>query len=66
MKSQKKKKLINEYDLNEKIKTLAAKEEISTLATKSALRTEQDQIVKLQIYDLSLFIAQNYLNNDGA
>ena len=67
------KKLINEYDLNEKlkslatkeeIKTLATKEEIKTLATKAELKVEQDKIVKLQTYDLSLFIGQNYFRND--
>ena len=42
------KKLVNEYDLNEKIKTLTTKEEIKTLATKAELKAEQDKIVKLQ------------------
>ena len=37
------KKLVNEYDLNEKIKTLAKKEVIKTLATKIELRAEQDK-----------------------
>ena len=59
------KKLVNESDLNEKIKTLATKEEIKTLATKGELKAEQDKIVKLQKYDLSIFIfidgAQLYL-----
>ena len=59
------KQLVNEYDLNEKIKTLAIKEEILTLATKAELKAEQDKIVKLQTYDLSLFIGQSYFNNDG-
>ena len=57
------KRLVNEYYLNEKIKTLAIKEEIKT-ATKAKLKTVQ--IVKLQIYDLSLFVGQSYFNNDGA
>ena len=42
------KKLVNEYDLNEKIKTLATKEEIKTLATKRELKAEQDKGAKLQ------------------
>ena len=62
----KQKKLINEYDLNEEIKTLATKEEIKALATKPELKSEQDQIVKLQTFDLSLFIGQSYFNNHGA
>ena len=34
------KKLINEYDLNEKIKTLVAKREIKILAKKEELKEE--------------------------
>ena len=60
------KKLVNESYLNEKIKTLATKEEIKTLAAKVKLKAEQDKIVKLQTYDLSLFIGQSYFTNDGA
>ena len=50
------KKLVNESDLIKKIKILATKEEIKTLATKTKLKAEQDKMVKLQTYDLSLFI----------
>ena len=32
------KKLVNEYDLNEKIKTLATKEKRKTLATKAKIK----------------------------
>ena len=60
------KNLVNEYDLNEKIKTLATKEEIKTLAAKGELHPEQDKIVKLQTYNLSLFICQSYFNNNDA
>ena len=59
-------RLVNESDLNEKIKTLATKEEIKALVTKAELKAEQDKIVKLQTYDLSLFIGKRYFNNDGA
>ena len=59
------KKLVNEYDLNEKIKTLATKEEIKTLATNAELKSEQDRIVKLQVCDLSLFTFTGYFVNDG-
>ena len=37
---------------------MATKEEIKTLAIKAELKSEQGKIVKLQIYDLSLFIGQ--------
>ena len=60
------KKLINEYDLNEKIKKISNKRKIKTLATKAELKAEQDKIIKLQTYDLRLFIGQSYFNNDGA
>ena len=53
------KKVVNESGLNEKIKILATKEEIKRLATKAELRAEQGKIVKLQTYDLSLFIGQS-------
>ena len=46
------KKLVNEYSLNEKMRSLATKEEIKTLATNGELKVEQDKIVKLQISGL--------------
>ena len=60
------KKIVHESDLNETIKTLATKEEIKTLAAKVELKEEGDKIVKLQTYDLSPFIGQSHLNNDGS
>ena len=48
-----------------KIKTLARKEETKALATKTELKVKQDKIVKLQTYDLNLFIGQSYFVNDG-
>ena len=53
--------MVNESNLNDKIK-----EKTKTLATKAELKTEQDKIVKLQIYDSSLFISKSYFNNDTA
>ena len=59
--------LVNEFGLNEKVKTLATNgEKEKKLATKAELKAEQDKIVKCQIYDLSLFTGQIYFNNDGA
>ena len=58
------KKLVNESGIDEKIKTLASKEETKALVTKAELIAEQDKIVKLQTYDLSSFIGQSYFNND--
>ena len=46
--------------------TLTTKEEIKALATKAELKAQQDEIVKLQTYDLSLFIVQSYFHNNGA
>ena len=43
----KRKKVVNESDLIEKLKTLATKEAIRTLATKAELKAEQDKIVEL-------------------
>ena len=63
------KKLVNESDLNEKIKTLAAKEEIKRLAKLAELKTEQDKVVTPQTYDLGLFFwskVQWWNNNVGA
>ena len=56
------KKLVNEFVLNEKIKTLATKKGIKKLASKA----EQDEIVKLKKHDSCLFIGQKYFVNDGA
>ena len=55
------KKVVNESDLNEKLKILATKEEIRTLATKAEIKTEQDKIVELQTYNLSLLIVMELL-----
>ena len=60
------KKWVNRSGLNEKIKTLATKEKVKKLATKAELKVEQDEIVRLQPYDLSLFIGQSYFVSDGA
>ena len=42
------------------------KEEIKALPKKVELKAEQDKIVKIETYDLSLFIGQSYFNNDGS
>ena len=39
---------------------------MNKLATKAELKAEQDKRVKLQTYDLSLFIGQSYFVSDGA
>ena len=54
------KKLVNESVLNEKIKTLITNKEIKKKkATKAELKAEQDEIVKIQTYGLSIFIYQS-------
>ena len=58
--------LVNESGMNEKIETLALKEEIKKLATKAELKVQEDKILKLQTYYLSIFIGQIYFVNDGA
>ena len=60
------KKLVNESGLNEEIKILATKEEIKKLATKAGLKAEQDKIVKIETYDLGIFISKSYFINHGA
>ena len=52
--------------MNEKIKALATKEEIKKLATKAELQAQQHKTVKLQAYDVSLFIGQRFSVTDGA
>ena len=60
-------KLVNESGLNEKIKCLTAEKETKILSIKTELKAEQDsKIVKLQAYDLTLFIGQSYFFSDGA
>ena len=60
------KKLVNEFGLNEKMKTLATKKGIKKLATKTESKAEQDEIVKFKKHDSCLFIGQSYFVNDGA
>ena len=50
--------------MNEKIKTLAAREEIKKLPINEELKAKQEKIVKRQTYDLSISIGQSYLSND--
>ena len=60
-------KLVNESGLNEKTKCLIAEKETKILAIKTELKAEQgSRIVKLQAYDLTLFIGQSYFFSDGA
>ena len=61
------KKIVNEFSLNKKIKTLAqTKKEIKKLATKAKLKAEEDKIVNFQTNDFSIFISQSYFVNDGS
>ena len=45
--------------MNEKIKTLATKEDIKTLATKAELKAEQYKIVKVQTYEGESYFVNN-------
>ena len=60
----KEKKLVNEPDISRFINNSDLANEIKSLATKAELKADKDKIVKLQAYDLSLFIG--YFVNDGA
>ena len=51
--------------MDEKIKTLATKEELKTLPTKAELKTEQDKIVKLETHDLSYFLGHFFGGGGG-
>ena len=62
----KEKKLVIESSLNEKIKTLATKEEMKTLVTIAELKVEKDKIVKLQAFDSSYFRGKNHFEDGGA
>ena len=46
-----------------RLKTLATKEE-KKISNKSRLKVDQDTLVKLQRYNLSLFIGLSLFNND--
>ena len=35
------------------------------LLTKVELRSEEDKVMKLQTYEISFFVGQSYLNNNG-
>ena len=39
---------------------------LATLATKAELKSQQDKIVKLQIYDLSYFLGKIFFGDDGS
>ena len=65
MKRKKKKGLVNKSDISKFINYSDLDKKIETLATKAELKAEQHKIVKLQMYELSLFIAQ-YFFIDGS
>ena len=50
--------------MNERIKTLATIAKIKKSAMKAELKAEEDKIIKIQTFDLSLFIGQSYFRND--
>ena len=60
MQRQQQKKLVNKSYLNENIRKLATQEQIKKIATKTEFKAEQDKTVKLQKFDLSLFIGKHY------
>ena len=62
----KNKRLVHESDISGFIKKFYLDKKIETSAAKAELKTEQNEIVRLQTYDLSLFIAQRYYFNDGS
>ena len=49
-----------------KIQKISKKGTNKEIATKGELKAEQDKTVKLQKYDLSLFIGKHYFDNDEA
>ena len=49
--------------MNEKIKTLATKEEAKTLVRKAELKEEKDKIVKLEMHDL-YFLGKSFFGDD--
>ena len=58
------KKLVNKSGLNEKINTLAKREEIKLLATKAELKAEQNKIVKPETYELLVKVTLSMMEND--
>ena len=58
------KKLVNKSGLNEKINTLAKREEIKLLATKTELKAEQNKIVKLETYELLVKVTLSMMEHD--
>ena len=38
---------------------------LAILATKAELKTEQDKIVKLEVFDSSYFLGKTFFGNDG-
>ena len=49
-----------------KYKNIINKRRNKKIAAETESKAEQDKAVKLQTYDLSLFIGQSYFNNDGS
>ena len=58
------KKLVNKSGLNEKINTLAKREEIKLLATKAELKAEQNKIVKPETYELLVKVTLSMMEHD--
>ena len=56
---------VNKSDITHLIQNSDLNTKLTTLATKAELKTQQDKIVKLQIFDSTYFRDKSYFENDG-
>ena len=62
----KQKELVNKSDISNCLKKSELNIKLATLATKAELKTEQEQMVKLQTYDLRYFVGKNFFGNESS
>ena len=56
---------VNKSDISHLVQNSDLNTKLTTLATKAELKTEQDKIVKLQIFDSTYFGDKSHFENDG-
>ena len=62
----KQKELVNKSDISNCVKKSELNIKLVTLATKAELKAEQEQMVKLQTYDLRYFPDKNFFGNESS
>ena len=65
MRRKKEKTLVDKFDISNLVKNSDLNTKLATPETKAQLKTEQDKIVELQVFDSIYFRVKNRFEDDG-